>query len=99
MSNKIMPVTDLRRQTRAVIRKVREDGDVIFITQHGRPAAVLLDYDQYERLLAQANLAAQTGWPPNYFAGTYGALQDDPLTRAEQGSYEERESEERSAPP
>ena len=40
MSTKIMPVTDLRRDTKAIIHSIREGGDVVYITQHGRPAVV-----------------------------------------------------------
>ena len=89
LSTKIMPVSDLRRQTSSVIRSIQEDRDVVYITQHGRPAAVMLDYEAYEMLLAQAQ---NRGWPPNYFAQTYGALADDPLSRPEQGDYEAREA-------
>jgi prevent-host-death family protein len=88
MRTKIMPVSDLRRETSAVIQGIQRDRDVVYITQHGRPTAVLMDYEEYEALLARAQ---QTGWPPNYFQQTYGALADDPLTRTEQGEYEERE--------
>ncbi|MCB0116636.1 MAG: type II toxin-antitoxin system Phd/YefM family antitoxin [Caldilineaceae bacterium] len=87
MSTKIMPVSDLRRQTSAVIRSIQEEGDVVYITQHGRPTVVLLDYEQYEALVAQAQ---PEGWPADYFAQTYGALADDPLTRPEQEEYEAR---------
>lgn len=52
MPTKILPVTDLRRDTSQIMQSVRE-GDVVYITQHGRAAAVLLDYEQYEALLAQ----------------------------------------------
>ncbi len=58
MSAKIMPVSDLRRQTSQVLKSVREGGDVVYITQHGRPAAVLVDYEQYESMLAQLEDAA-----------------------------------------
>jgi len=62
MTTKIMPISDLRRQAGRLIKMVREGGDVVYITQHGRPAAVLVDYEQYEALLAQledlADLAA-----------------------------------------
>ena len=34
----------------------------------------------------------QLGWPPNYFAETFGALRDDPLERPEQGTFEIRET-------
>ena len=53
MTTKIMPISDLRRRTSQVIRSVKDDGEVVYITQHGRPAAVLMDYDQYEAMLAQ----------------------------------------------
>lgn len=89
MNTKIMPVTDLRRQTSAVIRSIQEDGTVVTITQHGRPAAVMLDYEQYEALVLQAQHA---GWPSTYFAQTYGALAGDPLSRPEQGAFEVRET-------
>lgn len=85
-----MPVTDLRRQTSAVIRSVQKDGDVVYITQHGRPTAVLVDYERFEAMLALEQ-RSQT-WPQGYFDETYGALADDPLARPEQGEFEERES-------
>lgn len=53
MTTKILPVTDLRRDTSRILQSVREDGDVVYITQHGRAAAVILDYDRYQALLAQ----------------------------------------------
>ncbi|MCB9419062.1 MAG: type II toxin-antitoxin system Phd/YefM family antitoxin [Ardenticatenaceae bacterium] len=59
MSTKIMPVSDLRRQTSQVLKSVREGGDVVYITQHGRPAAVLVDYEQYESMMAQLEDAAE----------------------------------------
>jgi prevent-host-death family protein len=53
MSTKIMPIRDLSRHTNKIVQSVRENGDVVFVTQGGRPAAVLLDYEVYEALLAQ----------------------------------------------
>ncbi len=53
MYTKIMPVSDLRRKTSDVIDMVREGGDAIYITQHGRPVVVLIDYVRYEKLLGQ----------------------------------------------
>ena len=53
MPTKIMPISDLRRQTSQIIQTIREGGDAVYITQHGRPAAVLVDYEVYENLLAQ----------------------------------------------
>lgn len=53
MTTKIIPVSDLRRRTNEVLKEVQSEGEVIYITQHGRPSVVLIDYDRYEMLLAQ----------------------------------------------
>ena len=53
MSTTIMPVSDLRREAGRVIKRLQESGETIYITQYGRPTAVLVDYEQYESLLAQ----------------------------------------------
>ena len=50
MNPTIMPVTDLRRKTREVIRQVQEGGNPVYITQHGRPAVVIIDFEQYQAL-------------------------------------------------
>lgn len=89
MSTKIMPVSDLRRETSTVLRKIQEDGDVVYITQHGRPTVVILDYKLYEAMVAQAQ---SQGWPGDYFVRTYGALANDPLIRSGQGEFEKRET-------
>lgn len=51
MSVTIVPVSDLRRDTAHLMRQVGDSP--VYITQHGRPKAVLLSYEAYERLLAQ----------------------------------------------
>jgi prevent-host-death family protein len=53
MAIKIIPVSDLRRRTSDVIKAVQDGGQVVYITQHGRPAVVVLDYEDYEALMAQ----------------------------------------------
>lgn len=62
MTTKIMPISDLRRNAGEVLNAVREGGEVVYITQHGRPAAVLVEYERYEAMLEQledlADLAA-----------------------------------------
>ena len=83
-----MPITDLRRDTRAVIQAVQSDGEAVTITQHGRPVVVLIDYEQYTTLIRQQRGGV---WPRHYFEQTYGALTDDPLVRPEQDTYPERE--------
>jgi prevent-host-death family protein len=53
MATKIIPVSDLRRKTSDVIKAVQSGGQVVYVTQHGRPAVVLVDYEDYEALMAQ----------------------------------------------
>jgi prevent-host-death family protein len=52
MAVKIMPVSDLRRRTHDVIEAAQDEDNVVYITQHGRPAAVLMNYERYEMLMA-----------------------------------------------
>ncbi|MDB6111917.1 MAG: hypothetical protein JWR69_3667 [Pedosphaera sp.] len=47
---KTEPVTTLKRRTREIISALAEDRDPILITQHGRPAAYLVDVASYEEL-------------------------------------------------
>ena len=70
MTTKIVPISELRRQMGRIVRAVQEDGDVVTIARHGRPAVVLVAYDEYVRLLAQleelsdlADLGAAAGEP------------------------------------
>ena len=51
MTTRILPISDLRRQANEIINTVQETRDAVYITQHGRPAAVLVNYEQYEQLL------------------------------------------------
>ena len=66
MSRKIVPISDLRRQASQVVNNLREGGDVVYITQHGRPAAVLVDFEKYEALLAQIEMLKQNQAQPAY---------------------------------
>ncbi len=45
----IIPVTDLRQDAAAVLRRVRESREPLIITQRGRAAAVILSVEEYER--------------------------------------------------
>jgi prevent-host-death family protein len=52
MTTTIVPVSDLRRNTSRLLRQAGEGDEPVYITQHGRPKAVLLSYEAYERLMA-----------------------------------------------
>jgi prevent-host-death family protein len=43
-------VTTLKRRATEIIADLRSDGDPILITQHGKPAAYLVDVASYDEL-------------------------------------------------
>lgn len=45
----IMPVTDLRQDAAAALKRVRASKEPLVITQRGRAAAVILSVEAYER--------------------------------------------------
>jgi prevent-host-death family protein len=45
----IIPVTDLRKDAAAVLKRVRDSREPLIITQRGRAAAVILSVEEYER--------------------------------------------------
>ena len=46
---RIVPISDLRQDTAAVLRRVRTSRTPVVITQRGRASAVLLSLDAYEQ--------------------------------------------------
>lgn len=55
-SRDIQPVTEFRANASQVIAQVRETGAPVFLTQHGRGAAVLLDVHAYEAMIDELEL-------------------------------------------
>ena len=47
LMKEVIPVTDLTRQGNAIVRRVREKGAPVLITQRGRSAAVLVSAENY----------------------------------------------------
>lgn len=45
----IIPITDLRKDSSAVLKRVRASRQPLIITQRGRAAAVMLSVEEYER--------------------------------------------------
>ena len=45
----IIPITDLRQDSSAVLERVRASRQPLIITQRGRAAAVMLSVEEYER--------------------------------------------------
>ncbi len=55
-SRDIQPVTEFRANAAQFIEQVRETGEPVILTQHGKSAAVLLDVDAYEALMDEIEL-------------------------------------------
>lgn len=52
----IQPVSEFRANTAETLKRVRETGRPVILTQNGRSAAVLLDVDSYQALLEENEL-------------------------------------------
>ena len=52
----IVPVTDLRQDAAAVLKKLRDSREPLIITQRGRAAAVMLSVEEYERESSERQL-------------------------------------------
>jgi prevent-host-death family protein len=45
----IVPISELRQDASAIVKRASTSGDPVFITQHGRASAVLVSAGTYER--------------------------------------------------
>jgi antitoxin YefM len=53
-SSDIRPLSEFRANAAAFVQQVRETRRPLVLTQHGKSAAVLLDVEEYERLIERA---------------------------------------------
>jgi len=51
MATRIVTVSELKLKLAALMAELEEQGVPLYITQHGKPKAVLARYDEYEALL------------------------------------------------
>ena len=52
----IKPLSEFRANAAAIVQQVRDTKRPLVLTQHGRGAAVLLDVNEYEKLLEKLEL-------------------------------------------
>ena len=50
MANKTLPISEVKRRFRELVSGIAEREEEVVITRNGKPAAVLVNYDEYERL-------------------------------------------------
>lgn len=59
---KIVPISELQTQARRIVESVKSTRDPVIITQRGRPAALLVSYEEYEGMLATLEELSQPDW-------------------------------------
>ena len=80
-------MTQLRRHLHRTVHDL-QDNTPLTVIHRGRPVAVMVSVAVYEQI---QGIEPSSTWPDGYFEQTFCALADDPLTRPEQGAYEDRE--------
>jgi prevent-host-death family protein len=59
---KIIPISDLQTKTKEVVEGVKKTGDPVIITQRGRPAALVVNYEEYEGMLHTLDEMSYPDW-------------------------------------
>jgi len=72
--SKTLPISEVKARLPELVSRVAEREDEIIVTRNGKPAAVLVGYDEYERLketldvLSDEDLMRQIRESERYFA-------------------------------
>jgi antitoxin YefM len=59
----IIPISELQSQAKKIVERVKNTRDTMIITQGGRPAALLVNYEDYEEMVAALGGMSQPDWP------------------------------------
>lgn len=60
--DRIIPISDLQTQAKKIVDSVRTLREPVVITQRGRPAALLVNYEDYEGMVATLEEMSQPDW-------------------------------------
>ena len=58
----IIPISELQSQAKKIVERVKNARDTMIITQGGRPAALLVNYEDYEELVTALEEVSQPDW-------------------------------------
>ena len=58
----IVPISDLQSQAKKIVERVKNTRDPVVITQRGRPAALLVNYEDYAGMVATLGEMSQPDW-------------------------------------
>jgi antitoxin YefM len=73
----IRPISEFRANAAAFVQQVRESRRPLVLTQRGRGAAVLLDIEEYARLMDRLELLEDIATAEDQIAGGRGVAHDD----------------------
>jgi antitoxin YefM len=59
---KIIPISELQTRAKNIVESVKRTRDPVVITQRGRPAALLVNYEEYEGIMATLEEMSQPDW-------------------------------------
>ena len=79
----IVPISDLRQEAAALLKKVRDSREPVVVTQRGRAAAVLLSVEEYERRERDLELLRLLARGEKEIAAGDGFDLDDVMAEAE----------------
>jgi len=79
----IIPITDLRQDSSAVLKRVRSSREPVIITQRGRAAAVILSVEEYERTENERQILLLLARGEKEIAQGAGHTLDDVLAEAD----------------
>jgi prevent-host-death family protein len=79
----IIPITDLRQDAAAVLKRVRTSKQPLVITQRGRAAAIVLSVDAYERAEHERQILRLLARGEREIAAGKGHDLDDVLAEAD----------------
>lgn len=60
--NKIIPISDLQSHAKKYVDQVKKTKEPVVITQRGRAAAILVEYENYEGHLATQDEMSYPDW-------------------------------------
>jgi prevent-host-death family protein len=58
----VIPISALQSQAKKIVERVKNTRESVIITQRGRPAALLVNYEDYEGMIATLEELSQPDW-------------------------------------
>ena len=78
-----IPVSDLKQEASATLKRLRKSKRPLIVTQHGRPAAVLLSVDAYQKVEQEREILRLLALGEREIAVGKGYDLDDVLAEAD----------------